>query len=324
MRGGVFMAFKMVILPPSAQEDWPEKIMDLVPGAEVKLFHRAEDAMEDIEDADAAYGTVTPELFARAKKLRWVAAPMAGLGGQWFHEALVNSDVVVTNIRGIYSDHISAHIMAFLLAFSRHLDQYISQQYNREWNRLDAAVYLPESTALIIGVGGIGSETARLCAAFGMRVIGVDPRTAEAPPYVAELHRPEALDSVLGRADFVILTTPETPGTRGMMNAEKFRLMKPTAYFINIGRGACVVLDDLVEALESGRIAGAGLDVFQIEPLPPDHPLWTMPGVLMTPHVASNEAPYLAQRRTDILMENCRRFAGGEPLANVVDKANWF
>lgn len=318
------MSFKIVLLPPDIQEHWPDKIREAVPDCEIKLFHDPSEAMGDIEDADAAYGTVTPELFARAKKLRWIAAPMAGLGGGWFHEALVNSDVVVTNIRGIYNDHIGAHIMSFVLAFARRLDEYILQQQLREWNPLAPAIHLPESTALIIGVGGIGAETARLCSAFGMKVIGVDPRVSERPPYVDELHRPEELDDVLALADFVILTTPETPQTRGMMNAGRFRLMKPTAYLINIGRGACVVLDDLMEALQSKWIAGAGLDVFQVEPLPREHPLWTMPGVLLTPHVAAYDAPYLAERRTAILLENCRRFANGQPLMNLVDKANWF
>jgi phosphoglycerate dehydrogenase-like enzyme len=138
-----------------------------------------------------------------------------------------------------------------------------------------------------------------------------------------ELHRPDELHRLLPQADFVIMTVPQTPQTRGMMAAREFRLMKKTAYLINIGRGGCVVLDDLVGALRAGEIAGAGLDVFQIEPLPPEHPLWTMPGVLITPHVAG-VGPYLPERRTELLLENCRRFSAGQPLLNVVDKANWF
>jgi len=127
----------------------------------------------------------------------------------------------------------------------------------------------------------------------------------------------------LPQADFVIMTVPHTPETRGMMAARELRLMKKTAFLINIGRGACVVLDDLVAALRAGDIAGAGLDVYEIEPLPPDHPLWTMPGVLLTPHVAG-VGPYLQERRTELLLENCQRFNAGRPLHNMVDKANWF
>ena len=176
---------------------------------------------------------------------------------------------------------------------------------------------------MIIGVGGIGLEAARLCAAFGMTVLGVDARRTEAPPSVKELRRPPDLHTLLPQADFVVMTVPHTPETRGMMAAREFQLMKKTAFLINIGRGACVVLDDLVAALRAGEIAGAGLDVYEIEPLPPNHPLWTMPGVLLTPHVAG-VGPYLPERRTELLLENCQRFNEGRPLHNIVDKAHWF
>ena len=141
---------------------------------------------------------------------------------------------------------------------------------------------------MIVGVGGIGGETARLCSEFGMTVLGVDPRLPAPSAGVSELHRPDDLLEVLPRGDFVIVTVPETPETQGMFGRAQFRAMKSSGYFINIGRGATVILDDLVDALRAGEIAGAGLDVFQIEPLPAGHPLWSMPGVLITPHVAGN------------------------------------
>jgi phosphoglycerate dehydrogenase-like enzyme len=319
------MGFKMVIVPPNTQADWPEKIRAVVPDCEVHLFDSPSAAMEAIVDADAAYGDVVPELFRRARRLRWIQAPAAAPPVGYYHQALIDSAVTVTNQREIYNDHIGAHILAFVLAFARGLQHYIPYQLNRQWrpHGTEPTVYLPEATALIIGVGGIGAETARLCAAFGMTILGVDARRAEAPPGVKELRRPAELHTLLPLADFVIMTVPETPQTRGMMAARQFQLMKPTAYLINIGRGGCVVLDDLVEALRTRQIAGAGLDVFQIEPLPAEHPLWTMPGVLLTPHVAGT-GPYLQERRTELLLENCRRFNAGQPLLNVVDKANWF
>jgi phosphoglycerate dehydrogenase-like enzyme len=174
-----------------------------------------------------------------------------------------------------------------------------------------------------VGVGGIGAETARLCAAFGMHVMGVDARRQEAPPGVLKLDGPDALDSLLPLADFVILTVPHTPETEGFMTRARFRRMKRTGFFINIGRGLTTRLDDLVEALRAGEIAGAGLDVFEHEPLPADHPLWTMPDVLLTPHVAGH-GPYLDERRFEIIVDNARRFVAGQPLRNVVDKAHWF
>jgi len=156
-----------------------------------------------------------------------------------------------------------------------------------------------------------------------MTVVGVDARRRDAPPGVAELHGPEALDALLPRADFVILTVPHTPATEEFMNRARFQKMKRSAFFINIGRGKTTRLDDLVAALRAGEIAGAGLDVFEQEPLPADHPLWTMPGVLITPHTAGF-GPYLDERRFEILLDNCRRFVAGQPLRNVVDKATWF
>ncbi|MGH2586551.1 MAG: D-2-hydroxyacid dehydrogenase [Dehalococcoidia bacterium] len=318
------MAFKMVLLPPNVRDDWPAKIQRVVPGAVVKAFAQPSDAQREIEDADAAYGTVPPELLARAKKLRWIAAPLAGLGGDWFYDALVESDVTITNLRGVYNEHLAAQIMAFVLAFARRFDDYLPQQAEGVWKRNRPMLDLPSTTALIVGVGGAGGEAARLCAAFGMRVIGVDPRVRERPERVSELVTPDALDDRLGEADFVILTTPETPETRGMFDVRRFSRMKRGAYFINIGRGACVVTNDLVEALRSGQLAGAGLDVVTPEPLPPEHPLWSMPGVFLMPHVAIYGAPHTEERREALLLENCRRFANGEPLLNVVDKRNWY
>jgi phosphoglycerate dehydrogenase-like enzyme len=184
-------------------------------------------------------------------------------------------------------------------------------------------VHLPDSTALIVGVGGIGAETARLCSAFGLRVLGVDARREARCPGLAELHRPAALDELLPMADFVILTVPHTPQTEGLMHAERFALMKRTAFFINIGRGMTTRLDDLNAALRSGQIAGAALDVYEIEPLPAEHPLWDAPNVLLTPHTAGY-GPYLDDRRLEIVLDNARRFASGQPLRNLVDKANWY
>jgi phosphoglycerate dehydrogenase-like enzyme len=182
---------------------------------------------------------------------------------------------------------------------------------------------LPESTAVVLGVGGIGAETARLCAELGMRVLGVDARLESPPPGVAELVRPERMNDVVPRGDFVIVTVPETPATRGLFDAAFFARMKHSAVFINIGRGATVKLLDLDAALRSGRLAGAALDVFEQEPLPAEHPLWNAPGALLTPHVAA-AGPYLDDRRAEVFLDNCRRFHDGRPLRNVVDKANWF
>jgi phosphoglycerate dehydrogenase-like enzyme len=216
--------------------------------------------------------------------------------------------------------------MSFVLAFARGLHVYIPQQLRREWKKPGenrGVVHLPEATALIVGVGGIGAATANLTSAFGMTVLATDARRTSAPAGVTELHKPEAIDTLLPRADFVILTVPHTPATEGFMNRARFQRMKRTAFFINIGRGMTTKLDDLVAALKAGEIAGAALDVYEQEPLPADHPLWTMPNVLMTPHMAGY-GPYLDDRRYEIVKDNCRAFLDGKPMRNVVDKASWF
>jgi phosphoglycerate dehydrogenase-like enzyme len=314
------MDFTIVLLGPDVDPSWPDKIRNAVPGVTVEAFADAKNAAAAIATADAAYGTVPPELLARAKKLRWICASRAGLGGAWFYPALVESDVVVTNMRGSYNEHLAGHAVAFLLAFARRFDHYLPQ---KRWQRGPHMIDLPSHTALIVGVGGAGAEAAKLYAALGMRVLGIDPRVTETPPGMAELAGPERLDARLADADFVILTTPETPATVGLFNAGRFAAMKRGAYFINIARGRCVVTGDLVAALRSGHLAGAGLDVADPEPLPADNPLWAMPNVLITPHVAISGAPY-RDKWLEILIDNCRRFAAGQPLVNVVDKRNWY
>jgi phosphoglycerate dehydrogenase-like enzyme len=279
-----------------------------------------------IVSAEAAFGTLPANLLAKARRLRWLQAPQAAPPAGYYYSELVSHPLTVTNFREIYNDHISAHIMAFVLAFARGLHMYIPQQLRREWKKPGedkGVVPLPGAAALIVGLGGIGAETARLLSAFGVRVLAVDARRTEKPEQVAELHPPEGLDRLLQQADFVILTVPHTPATEGFFNTTKFQLMKRSAFFINIGRGMTTKLDDLVAALRDGEIAGAALDVYEQEPLPAEHPLWGMPNVLLTPHMAGY-GPHLNERRLQIIQDNCRAFANGEPLRNVVDKANWF
>jgi len=245
--------------------------------------------------------------------------------GQQTRRWVVESDVTVTNFRGIYNDHVAAQAMAFVLALARSLPDYARWQQRKEWGPVLPTAFLPEAKALIIGLGGIGAETARLCAAFGMTVTGVDPRVKSPPPFVAAVHPPEALDGLLPQADFLILITPETPETVRMIDARRLRLMKPGSFLVNVGRGKCVVMDDLVEALRTKRLAGAALDVFEQEPLPPDNPLWSMSNVLITPHMAAKpDSHHVPERRTQIFVENCQRFERGQPLMNVADKSQRF
>jgi len=319
---------KLVMMPPldELKRSFATRLPTDLPAYQVVAPETLDEARREIGDADAAYGWVPPDLLPLAGKLHWLQNPDAGPVAGYFYPALNDHPVVICNPRGIYNDYISRHIMMFLLALAQGLPFYVEAQRRRRWDknaRPGPALNLREATALIVGVGGIGHETARLCLAFGMEVIGVDPRWEHEAPGV-ERHGPDDLDAVLPRADVVIATTPHTPETEGMWDARRFGLMKRSAFFINIGRGRTTRLEDLTTAVETGTIAGCGLDVFEIEPLPEDHRLWALPNVLLTPHIAVKDAEDLPERRYQVLLENARRFAAGEPLRNVVDKAAWY
>ena len=321
------MTLSLVMMPPQTDvyREWARRLPVDVPGVEVTVAETEAEAEAAIVDADAAFGSLPRAVLARATKLRWLQAHHAAPQAGFYYPELITHPLVATNFRGIFNDHLGTHIMALVLAFARALPRYMPQQAQGVWRRLpdETLIHLPEATALIVGLGGIGAEAARLASAFGVTVIGTDARRAEAPPGVAQMHPPEALDALLPRADFVILTVPHTPATEGMMNAARFARMRRGAVFINIGRGMTTRLDDLVAALGSGQVGGAGLDVFETEPLPPGHPLWSLPNVVITPHMAGN-GKYLDERRYAILRGNARAALEGRPLNNLVDKANWF
>jgi phosphoglycerate dehydrogenase-like enzyme len=300
----------------------------------------AAEAVAAIAHADALFGYLTPAMLAAARRLKWVQAPTASMEKFLFPE-LVASPVIVTNMAGIFSDVIADHVFGFILCFAKNFHTYIRQQARGHWQMLGrepnelpgyggpgevhpsdcAAITLADCTLGIVGLGGIGRETAKRGLAFGLRVISVDPRATEAPPGVT-LWRPDRLDEMLGLSDFVVIAAPHTPETYKLFNRERMRRMKRTAYLINVGRGVVVDLGDLTAALQAREIAGAGLDVFEVEPLPAEHPLWTMPNVIVTPHCAA-ASPRVPERHLEVLLDNLRRFVAGQPLRNVVDKGMW-
>lgn len=310
----------VVILPPLHDLRWAEDLQKALPGSTVQAFDHPDQAASALEEADAVYGFVPPNLLPRAKKLRWIHCYGTGPDPSFFYPELIASDVIVTNPRGIYDDHLATHALTMMLALARHIPGYVLQQASGGWRPIARALPMPGATVLVVGVGGVGQELARQCTTLGMRVLGVDARPVKSPN-LEDVVPPEKLDDMLGQADFVVVCTPETPATRGLMHLARFKRMKPTAFLINVGRGANVVTEDLVEALEKKVIAGAGLDVVSPEPLPAEHPLRKMPDVLLTPHIGVFDAVGLMERRRDIFLENCRRFAQGLPLLNVVDKS---
>jgi phosphoglycerate dehydrogenase-like enzyme len=299
-------------------------------------------AVQAIVDADAFFGKITPAMLAAAGRLRWVQAATASLEHYMFPELVMHA-AVLTNMRGLYSDVIADHVLGYIICFARNFHRYMRNQLAGRWepaggeterstfaagpgtvSAMDRAhLHLGDMTLGVVGLGHIGAEIARRALAFSMRVLAIDPVQTPAPAGVAVLWKPDRLPELLAESDFVVVAAPHTPQTVKMFRRPQFRMMKRSAYFINIGRGAIVDLANLTAALQAGEIAGAGLDVFEIEPLPADHPLWKLENVILTPHVAG-ASPRIAERHLGVLLENIGHFMRGEPLKNVVHKALWF
>lgn len=283
-----------------------------------------ENTKQEISNAEILFGSLNPELFKLGKKLRWVQAPFAGQEGHLFPE-FIESDILLTNVAGIYNEEIADHVYALILAFTRQIPRFTRNQAKRYWEPSSGfkVDYLAGKTLGIIGLGGIGGEVAKRAPGFGMRVVATRAHPERPKPdYVDKVWGPNGLSHLLSESDFAVICTPETPRTRQMIGSKELRTMKRTAYIINIGRGAVVDLTALTEALKDGVIAGAGLDVFEIEPLPAGHPLWEMENVIITPHMASNTNIYQA-RRIDRFVDNLSRYLQGKQLEGVVDKAEW-
>ena len=310
-----------ILLFPGIKEPWLGQLRAISPDLEVVVAADEAEAIEGVREAEAMYGRLTPAMLANAGRLQWVQAPSIGLEGYIFPE-LIASDVVLTNMRGSYSDHIADTVFAYILTFARGLHVYRRRQQSHTWQPGVPIQYLPESTLGIVGLGKIGGEVARRGRFFGMRVVAVDPAPKGDTGLAERVWGLDGLLEMLGQADFVVICTPHTPVTERLFGAAQMGAMKPTAYLINIGRGVVVQLDALTEALQTGRIAGAALDVFEQEPLPADHPLWDLDNAILTPHV-SDTGPYVPERQMEIFLENARRFVAGQPLATVVDKAQW-
>jgi phosphoglycerate dehydrogenase-like enzyme len=292
----------------------------------VSVSNVAEAAKEAVA-ADAVLGFCSPEILHAGKQLRWIQVGHAGVERDLFPE-LIKSNVALTNTQKLYGPNVADQAMALLLSLTRGVSKgfdanafanLISQDWNERRARIKP-VELHGQTMLVIGLGGIGTQISRRAHAFGMKVVAIDPNEKIVrPSFVFSIDSPSRLLDLLPKADVVVIACPLTAQTRGMMGEKEFRAMKPSAYFINIARGGIVRTPELVTALQEKRIAGAGLDVTDPEPLPRDHLLWTLPNVLITPHIGG-DSPGARERQWRLYRENVRRFVAGEPLLCVVDK----
>lgn len=265
------------------------------------------------------------EQFAAAPKVRWIHAPTAAVHQFMFPE-LMNSDVVLTNSTEVHGPVVAEHVIALILALAKKIRQAALLQEKKLWGQQamwNQDPHLRETggaTLGLIGVGSIGRRVARMASALGMRVIAVREHVEKGtPPGVDEVFTPTEIDKLLRQSDFVVVAAPLLPATEGLMNGERFAVMKPDAFLINVGRGAQVDEAALAEALRERRIAGAALDVFEQEPLPADSPLWELDNLLITPHTAGLTEK-LWDRHYELFSENLRRYLSHQPLLHVVDK----
>ena len=332
-----------LLLHPAVESPRLLKIQEAAGEMTVCNVDSPEDALSEIVNADAFFGKMTPELLAAAQQLKWVQSPTASLEHYLFPE-LIEHPCQLSNMRGLFSDVIADHVMGYVLCFARNLHLYMRRQMNARWAPVgdeemteqafvmgpssvspvdQSHIHLSDATLGVVGSGFIGQEVCRRAAAFGMRVLAVDPVCKQVDGVVDEVWQPDRLPDLLAESDFVVIAAPHTPATYKLFRTEQFELMKDSAFLINIGRGVIVDLEDLTCALENRLIAGAALDVFEVEPLPPDHRLWKMDNAILTPHIAA-ASPRIAERHRETLLENIRYFVDGKPPTTLVDKRQWF
>jgi phosphoglycerate dehydrogenase-like enzyme len=306
--------------------DRPERLPALqgvAPGVEFVHAGSAGEAAEAVGNAQVLLGFCDEEILTRGPDLHWIQVYSAGVEDCVASPGLRQGAKVLTNGQRIASPALAEHAIALMMALVRGLDVYHTNQLGGSWQRdvgMEGAEFmeLEGRTVLLVGLGGIGTQAAKRAHALGMRVIATRGSTREGPDYVKYVGLAGEVVELAKEADVVINTVPLTEATRGMFNADFFRAMKPTAYFVSVGRGASTVTEDLIAALNSGEVAGAGLDVTDPEPLPQGHPLWTTPRVIISPHSAAR-SDKSRDRLFLLVRENLRRYVSGEPLLSVVD-----
>lgn len=315
---------ELVYFTRAVSQEGQATLARIAPNLKLVTGLSAAEALARAEEAHGIEGYyASPEFLKKATNLAWVQVMSAGVDRYINIEPLMKNDaVVLSNYRAVHGPAIADHSMAMLLSLTRNLRFYADQQKQENWsrgNRSTKTIALKGKTMLVIGLGGIGTEIAQRAHGFGMRIIGTRRSDSPSPKFVEKVGKPADLMKMLPEADVVVLAVPLTPETKHMLAKPAFDAMKQGSYLINIARGKVVDTTAMLAALKSGKLAGAGLDVTDPEPLTKGHPLWSQPNVIITPHMASR-SEVTNTRRAALLRENLRRFAAGEPLLNVVDK----
>jgi len=309
-----------VLVTAPVKDEQVARIRAVSEDFELVVARTPEEEERHLPDAEVIFGRFDKERFQKARRLKWVQVTPAGVDPLMFDE-FVRSKVILTSAKGIVGTHLADHAFALLLALVRDLKTAIETKDWKARGSADiSAMELGGKTMGLVGLGGTGIEVAKRAQGFDMRVIAIDPEDVAKPPYVAELWKPDRFYDLLAQSDVVVICCPLTKKTAGMFNLEAFRRMKRGSILINVTRGPIVDEAALMQALKEKLIAAAGLDVLPQEPLPPDHPLWMMPNVIVTPHSAGR-SPLRMDRTVDLFAENLRRFLAGKPMLSVIDKS---
>jgi phosphoglycerate dehydrogenase-like enzyme len=328
-------AHKIAILLHDEFEMWRppawfiEKLRAEFPQIEVSNSANKRDDEQALRDADVMIGwSLQPEQFRAAKSLRWIYSITAAVD-QFLYPELISSEIALTNAGRVHGPVVAEHAIAMLLALAKRLPSAVRYQERRKWameaiwNERPRPREVRGTTVVVIGLGSIGAEVASMAAALKMHVIGVREHPERGAAGAHEVVGYDALDEVLSRADFVVLAAPLTERTRHLIDASRLQVFKPSAFLINVSRGAMVDEAALVKELRDRKIAGAALDVFEEEPLSRWSPLWKMPQVLITPHTAFL-TENVWQRHYEVFAANLNRYLVGEPLEGVVDKSRGY
>lgn len=278
-----------------------------------------EELIAECEDTDIFFGFCGEDIFPHLSNVKWVQASSAGMDKHMYPN-MRESDVLLTNAAGLYGTHVADQAFALLLSLARGIHHFVRNQDNHKWGGSKSPMIEIDGFKIgIVGLGGIGMQMARRAKGFDMHVIAADAYRTEKPENVDELMPMDKLADMMSRVDVVMIACPLTEETQGLINAGNLSAMQPTAYLINVARGPIVKEDDLIEILQAGKIAGAGLDVTETEPLPAESLLWDMENVIITPH-AAGDSQHRMRRITEFFLDNLERYLKGEALKNVVDK----
>jgi len=318
-----------VLLLGFPEEEIPNQLLARVrtasAGREVVVSAERSSIEGLLDRLEIAVGSVPFELFSRAPGLRWYHHWYAGVDWLERYPHIRSSSLQITNTSGLHAVCASEHVLGIMFAFARNLHLNIQAQERHEWRResMSDVFELSGKRILVVGTGAIGAHLGRAAVCLGMDVAGIRRHPEIRAEGIASVFGIADLHRQLGLADFVVVTLPSTPDTRTMFSVKEFGAMRSDAWFINIGRGSLVDQAALVEALQSGKIRGAGLDVFETEPLPAESPLWSMTNVIITPHTAGYTPEYM-RRSLEIFLDNLPRYFAGEPLHHSVDKESGY